>query len=357
MSNTTHTMRAVVFKSPGRVVVEDRPMPRIQDPRDAIIKVKAAGLCGSDLHWFRGNQKMKVPGDFIPGHEVVGEVYEVGSAVKKFQTGESVVSSFSTQCGTCFYCKRRQTSRCPHYHLLGNRSTERDIDGGQAEYVRIPNADTSLLHPPPALPERLLVLMGDIFPTGYFCASRFLKPMTPAEAKETVVAVVGCGPVGICAIAAALTWCDTVYAIDMIPERIAEAEKIGAKPLRLDQDPEQAIKDATDGRGADLVLEVVGGPKPFQLCLDLIRPFGIISSVGVQATDLTLHGPTLHAKNVKVEWGRCPVYGIFDEALECLVKVQEKVSFLCDKEMKLEEAVEAYDLFDNRKVHKIILVP
>ncbi|EWY80744.1 hypothetical protein FOYG_16672 [Fusarium oxysporum NRRL 32931] len=312
MSNTTHSMRAVVFKSPGRVVVEDRPMPRIQDPRDAIVKVKAAGLCGSDLHWFRGNQNMKVPGDFIPGHEVVGEVYEVGSAVKKFQTGESVVD---------------------------------------------PNADTSLLHPPPALPERLLVLMGDIFPTGYFCASRFLKPMTPAEAKETVVAVVGCGPVGICAIAAALTWCDTVYAIGMIPERIAEAEKIGAKPLRLDQNPEQAIKDATDGRGADLVLEVVGGPKPFQLCLDLIRPFGTISSVGVQATDLTLHGPTLHAKNVKVEWGRCPVYGIFDEALECLVKVQEKVSFLCDKEMKLEEAVEAYDLFDNRKVHKIILIP
>lgn len=404
MPDVPSHMRAVVFKSVGKVVVEDRPMPQIQDPRDVIVKVKAAGLCGSDLHWFRGHQK--IPGDFIPGHEVIGDVFQIGGGVEKFKVGDSVVvcfwlahhlpqshvllrdqrlrrfllqASFSTQCGSCFYCRKKQTSRCPDYYLLGmsqhhvaakamnisgpalitigNRSTDRDIDGGQAEYVRIPFADTSLSHPPKGLPERLLVLMGDIFPTGYFCASRFLQPMSPQEAKDTIVAVVGCGPVGICAIAAALTWADAVYAIDLIPERLAEAEKIGAKPLRLDEDPVGTIQTATDGRGADLALELVGGPEPFQLCLRLIRPFGIISSVGVQAHDLTLHGPTLHAKNVKVEWGRCPVYGIFDEALECLVKVQDKVSFLCDREMKLEDAVEAYRLFDSRKVHKIILVP
>ncbi|CAH0028728.1 unnamed protein product [Clonostachys rhizophaga] len=348
-------MKAVVFKSVGKVVVEDRPRPRIEDPRDVILKVTAAGLCGSDLHWFRGHQK--IPGDFIPGHEIVGNIFEVGSAVERFKIGDSVVASFSTQCGKCFYCRKGQTSRCPEYYLFGNRSSPRDIDGGQAEYVRIPYADTSLSRPPKGLPAKLLVLMGDIFPTGYFCASRFLKPMPAAEAKETVVAVVGCGPVGICAIASALTFCDTVYALDLVPERLAEAAKIGAIPLGLDDDPVAAVKAATDGRGADLVLEVVGGPEPMKLCMNLIRPFGIISSVGVQPHDLTFDGPMLHAKNVTIEWGRCPVYGIFSDSLECLVKVQDKVAFLCDTEMNLEDAVEAYQLFDSRKVHKIILIP
>ncbi|SPJ85499.1 related to alcohol dehydrogenase [Fusarium torulosum] len=349
------TMRAVVFKEVGRVVVEDRPMPRIEDSRDAIIKVTAAGLCGSDLHWFRGHQKL--PGDFIPGHEIVGQIASVGSSVSKFKIGQPVVASFSSQCGDCFYCHKRQTSRCPEYYLFGNRSTERDIDGGQAEYVRIPYADSTLTLAPKSIPDKLLVLMGDIFPTGYFCASRFLKRMEPEEAKKTVVAVVGCGPVGICAIASALTWSDTVYAIDMVPDRLAEAEKIGAKPLLLSDNPAETIRAATEGRGADLALEVVGGQEPFNLCMDLIRPFGIISSVGVQTHDLTFKGPMLHGKNVTIEWGRCPVYGIFDESLECLVKVQDKVSFLCDKQMKLEDAVEAYEIFDNRKAHKIILVP
>lgn len=181
--------------------------------------------------------------------------------------------------------------------------------------------------------------------------------MEPEEARKTVVAVVGCGPVGICAIAAALTWSDTVYAIDMIPGRLVEAEKMGAIPLLLSDNPAETIRAATGGRGADLALEVVGGQDPFDLCIDLIRPFGIISSVGVQTQDLTFKGPTLHGKNVTIEWGRCPVYGIFDEALACLVKVQDKVSFLCDKQMKLEDAVEAYDAFENRRAHKIILVP
>lgn len=214
-----------------------------------------------------------------------------------------------------------------------------------------------MMHSPRSVPESLLVLMGDIFPTGYFCASRFLKPMPAEQARKTVVAVVGCGPVGICAIAAALTWSETVYAIDLIPQRLAEAAKIGAIPLALTDNPATAIRAATDGRGADLVLEVVGGRKPFDLCVDLIRPFGTISSVGVQTEDLVLNGPTMHGKNVKMEFGRCPVYGIFEESLACLEKVQDKVSFLCDEVMSLDNATEAYRLFDARKVHKVILIP
>ncbi|KAL0934054.1 alcohol dehydrogenase GroES-like domain-containing protein [Colletotrichum truncatum] len=197
--------------------------------------------------------------------------------------------------------------------------------------------------------------MGDVFPTGYFCASRFLQPLKPEVAKKTAVVVVGCGPVGICAIASALTWSDTVYAIDMVPERLEEAARLGAKPLS--GDVVAAVKAATDGRGADVVLEVVGGPEAFALCLEMVRPFGHISSVGVQAKPLTLSGPLLYGKNVTIAWGRCPVYGIFDEALQCLIKVQDQVAFLCEKQMRLEDAVEAYELFNARKEHKIILTP
>ncbi|KAM0323526.1 hypothetical protein ACHAQA_008807 [Verticillium albo-atrum] len=242
---------------------------------------------------------------------------------------------------------------------LGNSAGALSIDGGQAEYVRVPYASSTLVHAPKDIPERLLVLMGDIFATGYFAASRFLKGLSKQEAKETVVAVVGCGPVGICAIAAALTWCDVVYAIDMVPERLAEAERLGAKPLPLTggPDPVQVIKDATQGRGADITLEVVGTPDALKLCMDMVRPFGSISSVGVQTTTLELDGPSLYAKNVTIAWGRCPVRGIFDDALACLVQVQEKVSFLCDHHMRLEEAEEAYKLFNDRKVHKVLLTP
>jgi threonine dehydrogenase-like Zn-dependent dehydrogenase len=247
-----------------------------------------------------------------------------------------------------------------HSNLLphsGNSIGTTSIDGAQAEYVRVPQANSTLVKAPSKIPKQLLVLMGDIFPTGYFCASRFRNNVPEKDARTTTVAVVGCGPVGICAIASALTWCDTVFAIDMVPERLAEAERVGARPLMLTEDPTSTIKEATGGRGADMALEVVGTPDALQLCLDVVRPFGSISSVGMQIKDITLHGPSLYAKNVTIAWGRCPVRGIFEEALDCLVQVQDKVSFLCDHMMNLEDATDAYEVFDQRKAHKVLLIP
>lgn len=210
------------------------------------------------------------------------------------------------------------------------------------------------------------MLMGDIFPTGYFAASRFLEPLPREEAKRTVTAVVGCGPVGICAVASALTWCDTVFAIDRVPERLAEAERLGARPVLLPVGADgaslhepvvSAIREATGGRGADVVLEVVGLPDAMHLCIDLVRPFGSISSVGVQTAELSFSGPALYAKNVTIAWGRCPVMGIFEKALACLAQVQDKVGFLCETRMRLEDAEEAYELFAAHKVHKVLLTP
>ncbi|CAG9951184.1 unnamed protein product [Clonostachys rosea f. rosea IK726] len=346
-------MRAVVFKGVGQVAVEDRPVPKIIQPTDAILKVKCSAICGSDLHWYRGH--MSLPTGFIPGHEFVGVVNEVGNEVKDIYVGDTVVASFSAQCGNCFYCKKRMTSCCPSNFLFGNSADSRSIDGGQAEYVRVPYADATLVRAPTIIPENMLILMGDIFPTGYFAASRFLKHVPEQERRQTSVAVVCCGPVGICAIATALHWCDTVFAIDMVPERLAEAERLGAKPLLLTADPAATIMAATGNRGVDVALEIVGTPDALYLCLDLVRPFGSISSVGVQTAPLKLDGPSIYGKNITIAWGKCPVRGIFDEALDCLVKVQNKVAFLCSRTMKMEDSVEAYKLFNERKAHKIIL--
>ncbi|KAF2102462.1 GroES-like protein [Rhizodiscina lignyota] len=341
-------MRAVILKGDFEVAVEDRPVPKIQKPTDVILKVSAAGLCGSDLHFYRGH--LKCPPGFICGHEFVGEIAEKGEEVTKFNVGDRVVVS----CPMCFYCKQGQASRCPKGELFGNSAPANTIDGGQAEYVRVPLAQTTLAPVPDGIPEEMLVLMADIFPTGYFCASRYLQNLGPAKRKETVAVAVGCGPVGICGITAALTMVDTVYAIDSVPERLAEAEKIGAKTILLNDNPVEKIKAATGGRGADVALEFVGHGDALQLCIDLVRPFGQISTVGVHTEMLQLNGLMLYGKNLTMAFGRCPVRSIFEDALALLVKEQDKVKFLCGMFMSLEEAPEAYRIFEQRKVHKII---
>jgi threonine dehydrogenase-like Zn-dependent dehydrogenase len=264
------------------------------------------------------------------------------------------VVPFFTACLECYYCVRGQASRCAKGELYGNSVPVNTIDGGQAEYVRCPLADTTFVKAPSGIPEEMLVLMADIFPTGYFAASRFLKNLNQRDRDEYTAVVVGCGPVGICAVTCALTMVKTVYAIDSVPERLAEAEKIGAKVINLNDDPVPKIKAATDGRGADVVMEVVGHTDALLLALDLIRPWGQISSIGVHTEKIEMNGLMLYGKNVTMSFGRCPVRSIFEDALEVLVKEQKKVAFLCGKTMPLEDAPKAYEDFEARKVHKIV---
>lgn len=200
----------------------------------------------------------------------------------------------------------------------------------------------------------MLVLMADIFPTGYFAASRYLKNLSARDRKEFTVVCVGCGPVGICAITAALTMVDKVYVVDSVPERLKEAEKIGAIPINLNDDPVSKIKAASDGRGADVVMEVVGHADAFQLAFEMIRPWGCISSIGVHTEMINMNGLLMYGKNVSMAFGRCPVRSIFEEALELLVQEQKKVAFLCGKTMSLEEAPQAYKDFEQRKVTKVV---
>lgn len=188
------TMRAVVLKADYEVAVEDRPVPTIQKSTDVILKVTSTALCGSDLHYYRGHLKCK-PG-FICGHEFVGEIVQKGDEVSKFKIGDRVVVPFYTACGDCFYCRKGQASRCPKGELFGNSIPANTIDGGQAEYVRVPLADSTVVKTPSSIPEEMLVLMADIFPTGYFAAARYLKDLSPEDRKTTVAVTVGCGPVG-----------------------------------------------------------------------------------------------------------------------------------------------------------------
>jgi len=279
---------------------------------------------------------------------------EKGDDVKKFNVGDKVVVPFYTACGECYYCVRGQASRCAKGELFGNSAPANTIDGGQAEYVRVPLCDTTCVRAPTTIPEEMLVLMADIFPTGYFAAARFLKDLPKRDQDEYTVVAVGCGPVGICAITCALTMVKTVYAIDSVPERLEQARELGAIPILLTDDPVSKIKAATDGRGADVVMEMVGHADAWQLCFDMIRPWGAISSIGVHTEKWEVNGLQLYGKNVTMAFGRCPVRSIFEPALELLVQEQKKVAWLCGKTMPLEDAPQAYRDFEQRKVHKVV---
>lgn len=241
--------------------------------------------------------------------------------------------------------------------LFGCITPSATIDGGQAEYIRVPHAASSLVKAPSSIPEDMLVLMADVFPTGYFAASRFLKDVSKTQKEDITAVVLGCGPVGICAIASAIYLTggkSKIFAVDSIPERLAAAEKLGAIPIALSDHPVAKIKAATHGRGADVVMEVVGHADALQLAFELIRPFGKISSVGVHNEQISFPGFALYSKNVTMAFGRCPVRSIFDEALAVYEVLEGRLRFLCEAKMPLEQALEAFRLFEKQKLHKIL---
>lgn len=234
-------MKAVVFHGKLDVRVEDRPLPKIVDPTDIIIKVRYTALCGryvymisiydtgltgsSELHVFRGHQPSKT--GFIMGHETTGEVWEVGSSVKNHKKGDLVIMPFTVSCGECFYCIGGHSSRCVKSLLFGSPL----LDGGQAEFMRVPLADATAVKAPEGIDEKKLVLMADIFPTGYFAAANAFRGMDEKTIQQSVVVLIGCGPVGLCALINALEYKPrVVIAIDRVESRLALAKKLGAEP-------------------------------------------------------------------------------------------------------------------------------
>jgi threonine dehydrogenase-like Zn-dependent dehydrogenase len=321
MSNDT--MKAVVFHGPGKVSIEDRPIPQIKEEKDIIVKVDKTALCGSELHVYRGHQPSGT--GFVMGHEFTGYVHEVGSAVKSHKVGDRVVTPFTTSCGECFYCKHGFSSRCVGSKLFGSTG----LDGAQAQFVRVPDADATAVKAPAGIKDEVLVLMADIFPTGMFAAKNGFKHSTPEEIKDSVVVLIGCGPVALCALCNITDYKPKhILAVDSVPSRLELAKSLGAEPWNFQTDREgldKRVKELTDGRGADIVIEVVGLAPALRMGYELLRPWGVISSVGVHNGEIPWTGNEAYNKNIRIQMGRCPVRSVFEEALESLLRHQDKL--------------------------------
>jgi threonine dehydrogenase-like Zn-dependent dehydrogenase len=211
---------------------------------------------------------------------------------------------------------------------------------------------------PPGIKEEALVLMADIFPTGMFAAKNAFKHSTPEEIKNSVVVLIGCGPVALCALCNITDYAPKhILAVDSVPSRLELAKSLGAEPWNFQTNRaglDQRVKELTDGRGADIVVEVVGLSPALRMGYELLRPWGVISSVGVHNGEIPWTGNEAYNKNIRVQMGRCPVRSVFEEALESLQRHQDKLGFMADKVMPLSEAVEGYDLFDKMKVQKVV---
>jgi len=336
-------MKGIAFHKSEDVRVEHFPDPEIILPEDAIVKIERSSICGSDLHVFFGREKGLDEGT-IMGHEFVGEIVEVGSSVN-LKKGMRVMSPFSTNCGNCYFCKIGLTSRCINGNLFGWLEQGHGLQGAQAEYVRVPLANSTLVEIPEGLSWEQGLFLGDIFSTGYFCADQ-------AEIKEDgTYVILGCGPVGLMAIKATiLLGAKKVFAIDGLEDRLQKAKEFGAIPVSLKENVVEEIRNASDGRGADAVMEVVGSFEAGRLAMELVRPGGIISMVGVcNSKELFFSPAEAYNKNLTYKVGRCPARFYIDKLIPSLIKEELNLQSIITHTMKLSEGVKAYDIFANKK--------
>jgi len=346
------TMNAVILKGKLKVEVEQRPVPQIQESTDVIVKVRYTALCGSELHVFRGHQDS--PTGFVMGHEFTGEVVELGSDVKTVAVGDHIVAPFTITCGKCFFCQHGFSSRCSQSKLFGTAA----LDGAQAEYVRVPLADSTIIKAPQVIDEKKLVLMADILPTGYFAASNAFAGLPKQVVSESVVVLFGLGPVGLCALVSALTYKPRhLIAVDSVQDRLDLAGRLGAEPWNFQTQKDELfarVKYLTEGRGADVVIEVVGHSSALEMGFELLRPWGTISSVGVHNGPIPWSGNQAYGKNLRIQMGRCPVRSIFEDALKILAEKQDTFDFMTGDIRPLSEAVKAYDDFNEMRTQKVI---
>ena len=340
-------MRALCFRSVESVAVDSLPDPTIEDARDAIVEVDVAGLCGSDLHPYFGREVGLEPGT-VMGHEFVGRIVEIGQGVEKLQIGDRVGGAFTTNCGKCYYCRTGLTSRCSEGQLFGWRENGQGLHGGQAELVRVPLADGTLMRLSSELDATTALLLGDNLSTGYFGASMCVQERS---APSDVIAVVGCGTVGLLAIASARQMgVQQLLAIDPNPSRLAIAEQLGAIVFT---DAHPAVAEArlrTEGRGVDGVMEFVGLPEAQKLAYELVRPGGRMSVIGCHCTPNFSFSPAdAYDKNLTYRTGRCPARHYMDVLLDRLADSPIDLSWCITHRFGIEDAVEAYEIFANRR--------
>jgi alcohol dehydrogenase len=331
-------MKALVYHGSGAKAWEDVARPELADDTDAIVRVDTTTICGTDLHILKGDVPTVAHGRII-GHEAVGTVVEVGTGVKNVTVGDRVLVSCISACGVCRFCREGHYGQCAGGGgwILGN-----EIDGTQAEYVRVPFADNSIYPAPDGVSDEELLMLADILPTGYEVGV-LNGQVNPGD----VVAVVGAGPVGLSAIGGARLFSPSlVVAIDLAPSRLDAAKQFGADVVvnNAEQDPIAAVRELTGGLGADVAIEAVGVPATFELAAELVRPVGRVANVGVHGKPATLHLERLWDRNVTITTGLVDTYST-PTLLRLLTSHQIDARRFVTHRFGFDEFMQAYDVF------------
>ena len=341
-------MKALVYLGPHKKALEEKLMPVIIQSTDAVVRVTKTTICGSDLHILKGDVPTVTEGRII-GHEGVGVIEEVGAAVNNFKKGDHVIISCITSCGKCDNCKKGMYSHCDNGGwILGNT-----IDGCQAEYVRIPFADTSLYHIPDGSDEEALVMLSDILPTGFECGvlNGQVKP-------GDMVAIVGAGPVGLAALLTAQFYTPSrIIMIDQDDNRLAVAKTFGATDVinSKNGDAKQKVMELTDKKGVDVSIEAVGVPETLELCVDIVAAGGHIANIGVHGKSVLFHMENLWSHNITLTTRL--VDTVSTPMLFKTVQAKKlNANQLITHHFKMDEIMKAYDTFENAAKEKALKV-
>jgi 2-desacetyl-2-hydroxyethyl bacteriochlorophyllide A dehydrogenase len=331
--------------------VDEVAEPELLAVDDAIVRVEASGICGSDLHIYHGRVQIE-PG-FVIGHEYVGEVVAAGDEVSRVAVGDRVLGTYGTACGACFFCERGEFHKCDEARVFGHGKTLGSLQGAQAELVLVPHANLTLRPVPEGLSDDVALFAGDVMGTAFHAVDS--RPLAEGE----VAAILGLGPVGLCAVQAArAAGASAVIAIDSVEVRLRMAESFGATPIHLTEgDPRGEAKKLTGGRGVDLAVEAVGNPDALDLALRLARKAGTVSVTGVYAERTEVHMGLLWIKALTLTSGHANVIKHLDRVLELLSTGVLDPAPLVTHHMKLDEAPEAYRVYDQREALKVVLSP
>ena len=332
-------MKALVYQGPGKKALEERAKPHIQAPGDAIVRILKTTICGTDLHILRGDVDTCKPGTIL-GHEGIGVIDAIGSAVTSLRTGDRVLISCISSCGKCEYCRRGMFSHCTTGGwILGNT-----IDGTQAEYVRTPHSETSLYLLPEGVDEDAMVMLSDILPTGFECGV-----LNGKVAPGSTVAIVGAGPIGLATLLSAQLYSPSqIIMIDLDDGRLKIARKFGATHTfnSSEGDTVAQVMALTEGRGVDTAIEAVGIPATFLLCQDIVGPGGIVANIGVHGKVVELHLERLWAKNIAITTRLVDTV-----STPMLLKTVQSKKIdplgLITHRFRLDQILEAYETFDH----------
>lgn len=341
-------MKALVYHGTGKKSWEEKPKPEIKESTDAVVKILKTTICGTDLHIMKGDVPTVTEGRII-GHEGVGIIEEVGTAVSNFKKGDHVLISCITSCGKCEYCRKAMYSHC----LTGGWILGNLIDGTQAEFVRIPHADNSLYPIPAGADEEALVMLSDILPTGFECGvlNGQIKP-------GDTIAIVGAGPIGLATLLTAQFYTPAdIIMLDQDDNRLDVAKTFGATQI-INSTKENAVEKVmslTNGKGVDAAIEAVGIPATFELCEQLVTAGGHIANIGVHGKSVTLHMESLWSKNVTITTRLVDTVST-PMLLKTVQSKKLDPNKLITHHFKLDQILEAYETFGNAAKEKALKV-